>query len=415
MSEILTGFIRECYHNVLEQFQNAETVPRPEPALVGSLCAVGHKDTAELLYEQGQSRLGSREREHCLYLFLCSSLQKRDVDSAKSYLGKLAQSHRSDGGAYFSLSFGQYHFYRGTLAVSLRYARRALEIALNDKDHLAMLLAHELMAGVQALRGARKAAQKHFAAAIGLCVKLERRKHGARLGQALQLCWIRQRPGRDHLSSLVHALEAVPLGKRFARASLLLELAKQEVSSGTLQRAEQRLEEVYEIIDGSAEPRFFAAYAMRQAEVAIARGLLRLALHHLDYANQVIDDQWDRLARLEFAVLRARIYDGLAMRDRWEHWEAVAEGLLRKTDAMMPVIMEVPSPKEHDAGPWNQRQRSIINYLKHNAFINVAHARTMFKVSDITACRDLSALTKAGVLERIGRARATQYRLSELN
>lgn len=60
----------------------------------------------------------------------------------------------------------------------------------------------------------------------------------------------------------------------------------------------------------------------------------------------------------------------------------------------------------------NLRQIKTLSHLKKHESIDVSEYKTIFKVSDITASRDLRALKKNGLVLSIGKARATKYTLS---
>ena len=51
--------------------------------------------------------------------------------------------------------------------------------------------------------------------------------------------------------------------------------------------------------------------------------------------------------------------------------------------------------------------------LQTDDFINVKVCQTLFDVSEITARRDLAELYRVSLVQRIGKGRATQYRLSQ--
>jgi len=59
----------------------------------------------------------------------------------------------------------------------------------------------------------------------------------------------------------------------------------------------------------------------------------------------------------------------------------------------------------------NSRQIGFLRKLKPQEFINVHDYRKLFKVSEITATRDLSAMHSRGLVVRVGRARSTKYAL----
>jgi len=63
----------------------------------------------------------------------------------------------------------------------------------------------------------------------------------------------------------------------------------------------------------------------------------------------------------------------------------------------------------------NLRQIKILRYLGKNESIDARTCRTLFKISEITATRDLSALNQSNLVVKVGRGRATQYVLPSKN
>jgi DNA-binding winged helix-turn-helix (wHTH) protein len=77
------------------------------------------------------------------------------------------------------------------------------------------------------------------------------------------------------------------------------------------------------------------------------------------------------------------------------------------------VFPEKPeTPRSLFSNDFNFRQREIIKHLAKKEYIDVQQCKKLFAISDITASRDLSALTAAGHVNRIGKGRATKYSLS---
>lgn len=78
--------------------------------------------------------------------------------------------------------------------------------------------------------------------------------------------------------------------------------------------------------------------------------------------------------------------------------------------ATAPKTPALPAPKP--AGPeLNYRQLQLLRTLRAGQFAHVPDHARAHGVSEITACRDLSDLARLGLLERVGRARATRYML----
>lgn len=96
-------------------------------------------------------------------------------------------------------------------------------------------------------------------------------------------------------------------------------------------------------------------------------------------------------------------------------WSPIFEVRLHKTETSRKPSNTQESPSEQitDAGALNYRQIQILRHLTKEEFIDVQKYKKIFKVSDITASRDLSLLTGAGLVARIGRGRATKYCLAQ--
>lgn len=61
----------------------------------------------------------------------------------------------------------------------------------------------------------------------------------------------------------------------------------------------------------------------------------------------------------------------------------------------------------------NFRQIELVEYLQKNRFLGAQEASEILHVPKITACRDLTDLLKQGLVIKLGKARATKYKLVE--
>jgi hypothetical protein len=79
------------------------------------------------------------------------------------------------------------------------------------------------------------------------------------------------------------------------------------------------------------------------------------------------------------------------------------------TEPVQAVVTQVE--EFSDSLALNHRQIQALRHLKKNEFIDVQNYKFLFGISDITASRDLSSLMQSGHVVRIGRARATRYKM----
>ena len=78
----------------------------------------------------------------------------------------------------------------------------------------------------------------------------------------------------------------------------------------------------------------------------------------------------------------------------------------------LPVVHPAPDVRDSrltDHSLFNHRQLRFMKGLKAQDFIGVKQYQKLFRISEVTAFRDLAALHRSGVVIRVGRARATRY------
>ncbi len=85
--------------------------------------------------------------------------------------------------------------------------------------------------------------------------------------------------------------------------------------------------------------------------------------------------------------------------------------LIFKAELSHPNRSSSPIESPQD---WNHRQLQILKKLEKQPFIGVTEVKKIFKISSMTAFRDLAQLTKAELIHKTGKARATRYCLVEI-
>lgn len=102
--------------------------------------------------------------------------------------------------------------------------------------------------------------------------------------------------------------------------------------------------------------------------------------------------------------------DGYRLREGVELRSQRAREISRPKVKSEIVIAEIKSTYDERL---NFRQMRFLRHLKPQQFITVHDYKKTFRVSEITAGRDLALLHQLGLVVRVGRARATRYVLSE--
>jgi Fic family protein len=112
---------------------------------------------------------------------------------------------------------------------------------------------------------------------------------------------------------------------------------------------------------------------------------------------------------------RPRYYATIARCIRQQDWTAwagyVAEGLAEALEGAARRIAEAHAHPDGPASfPLNDRQLAILSLLERpGARITNQRVQQMFGVSPVTAARDLDALTRLGLVVRVGKGRGTYY------
>ena len=92
----------------------------------------------------------------------------------------------------------------------------------------------------------------------------------------------------------------------------------------------------------------------------------------------------------------------------------LAEHQGRKAAYEIPIHPSAPvSFTRKDSWPkdLSPRQIEILQWLKQKQFVGVNEVREHFRVAKVTGTRDLASLCKYGLIEKLGKGRATRYRL----
>jgi DeoR/GlpR family transcriptional regulator of sugar metabolism len=89
--------------------------------------------------------------------------------------------------------------------------------------------------------------------------------------------------------------------------------------------------------------------------------------------------------------------------------------IFRENREASPKRVPAAAPSQSDGSLLNFRQLKLLDGLKPEEFIHVKSYGKRFKISEITACRDLAVLSRLGLVVRVGRARATRYMLPKGN
>lgn len=130
------------------------------------------------------------------------------------------------------------------------------------------------------------------------------------------------------------------------------------------------------------------------------------ALGKIEEAEKVLKMQGARMKPADLFEAEYYLFKAKYPEDYQQFYSRVFEG-------HVPEVHEASAIEETPAldSGLNYRQIQILRLLESQEFLDVQAVRAKFDVSEITACRDLSDLFRKKRVARVGRARATKYRL----
>jgi len=153
---------------------------------------------------------------------------------------------------------------------------------------------------------------------------------------------------------------------------------------------------------------------------------LRTLLKELTLGPRTKEELIEKVWKYKYHPLRhdALIYSAVAklrkVLGERAHW-IVASDLGYQLREMVTVLSapttfaptrEVPEAEVPSSmAALNARQQKILRFLAQNEFIDTPKCQEIFETSEVTASRDLSALLRLSLIDRIGKGRATKYAL----
>jgi tetratricopeptide (TPR) repeat protein len=391
------------------------------PYSLAALCLSGRPQQAELILKEKAKLFTPEELVMCRYFlavgYTLAGRQKRARRYILGNFGKrrICKDPKSQFYMWQGLAF--YRYFCGRMRQGLQSSTVAYDFALMTDFAYGRMVAAEVKGhllyhtgnyvdGMAALEHASNFAQSLQNGQVLKSVSLAQVTYESRM----------QNDVKKSSKKIREMIKALPHGDAFAESSLRLELARQFTAVGQLKQARLELNSISQLLFRQNHYRFEAILNIRYAEWHYANGDSWEALLHTENAVKILDENVDALVLVEALMRQARILKSLGQTEAFRQVRARIEQLSSKTGdfasqqfLVEPVVEEKPVNSMRTPRNINHRQVQILRYLETNEYIDVHTAKGMFTVSEITACRDLSSLTKKGYVQRIGKARATRY------
>ncbi len=392
------------------------------PLVVASLAALGQANDAELLLSHQRELLTPDDLVFCLYHLAVAQVAAGRYEAARKHLARafsLRNNTLEDRTLFFVYQgIGYYRYATGRLTNALRCVHRAGEFARRAGATYESMLWNELLGHTYVLTGETSAGLH----ALDVAAALARQSNRRELLRSLRISTVLYRAryaqtATDAIQSLKTEIKDLAPGEKFAKASLLLELVRQECLARRLMPARQNLADASRIVLTLGNRRHEVSLELRLLDVLMLSGEWDQSLILSQAILRQLDPEADRIVALELWSRRRTILAALALPEGCDEASRRVVELERQTGYFRPQDAESDGQPQLLARPalalttepWNHRQEAFLRDLAPNAAVDVHIYRKRFNVSEITACRDLAALAKSGRLRRIGKARATRY------
>lgn len=398
--------------------------PEESPVVISALAALGQSKDAELLLSHQRDLLSPDGLIFALYHLAVAQVAAGKLPEARKNLARafsLRNNALEDSSLFFIYQgIAYYRYATGRLGSALRNVHRAGEFVRRAGLPYEGMLWRELLGHVLILTGETQAGLVELDFAISLAKGADRRDQVRSLRTASIIYRARYlEDSKAAMASLRSELKDLAAGDRYSRASLLLELARQETLARRLMPARQALAEASRLILTLGNRRHEISLELRLVDVLMLSGEWDQALILSQAVLRQLDPESDRLLALELWARRRTILDALAVPEgRDEAQRRVRElerqtGYFRPAEPMPTSDTRVVQAATREPGPppsaFNHRQEELLRDLKPTDVVDVHQYRKRFDVSEITACRDLAQLARSGRLTRLGKARATRY------
>ena len=281
--------------------------------IVGALTMAGRRDEAARLFEKSSSLLTMQERITARFFLGVSFCRYSSYGRARSYfiqnLREIRRCPETADTAFFFAWQGAsfYRYFTGRFRVALDSANRAFRAAtdlnfLYGKALSSDLMGHALVQTGQIQEGILNLERAHkFAMVLG--------DGGlARAFEVSRVIYLAQFSPSPTTFARLAELDRSPIFEDdYSRASILLELGRQERLRGGLSAAKASLDRAAALIYGSGHRRYNVALCLRYGSLALSRGDHEQAMAHCQAAMQILDPAVDRLLLLEALGLEMQV------------------------------------------------------------------------------------------------------------
>ncbi len=312
-------------------------VPANElPSLIGSLCFAGNLLEAKRLYKESYKNLNDSEKAACrFFLGLLYTRKSQYKKASKIFRNNLKSLHKESDSlqrfyVYQGIAF--YLFFVGKFQLSLKWALKAFDAAIDTRDLYARSLSTDLLAHIKLRLGEINVGLDLLKSAEKLSVQLGNKSlseaiQGAKLQYQAQYGYLKN----EIVKILEEKLESLVTEDNYSRAAIGLELARQYTLRGQYDLAEKILEQISSNIFSSENRRQEIQLNLRFAENFYQMGKSNLAWNYVRTARRCLNYEADKNFEMQIMGLEHKLFDGVAKK-------AIEEELINKSRYFNNII-----------------------------------------------------------------------------
>lgn len=394
------------------------------PYIVASFVLSGNLEEAKKFYRAFRERLNASERVCSRYFLVRGLIGNGSLAQASTLLAKnfscRADLDDDNAKAYVYLGLAIYYFHSGNPSRALANVKRAVSFSQSDTDDYVRMQIFEWHGKILLQQKSDfEPVAEDFKNAISLAKALKNEAVLWSCRSYLGLANARLTPHHERSLLMLNQLRAeIPL--KFTKLHSEVDFARIEkcIFLGYFADAKGLLE----MLNAKS---LLPSHVLDEQKIALLYGDLCYATG--DYSQALVhyrglkaaqrfaqaDEQLPLLVKKINAAeagLKSEDVAGLSAKDRLDNVNASE---ITRSGAQKEGNHGQFDLGEAKAQELNHRQMAILNFLKDIDFVDVSFCKAKFNTSDITASRDLRGLTELGYVRRIGKARATKYRLAQ--
>jgi hypothetical protein len=311
--DFLSGHYQKTISWSLEQ--DRTLLPIELPGLIGALCFSGRVLEARKIYKENYDVLDLVEKSSCrFFLGLAYTRKSQYKKASKIFQTNLKSLNKKNSTSlqrfYVYQGIAFYLFFLGKLELSMKWALKSFDSAMDAKDLYAKSLSTDLLAHIKLRLGEINVGLDLLKSAEKLSKKLGNKS----VSEAIEVAELQYRAqyGYDRSEILGHLevkFNQLVSEDNYSRAAIGLELARQYTLRARFDLAEKTLEKISSNIFATENRRQEIQLNLRYAENFYQMGKPSLAWNYLRTARRCLDFEADKSFEIQILGFEYKLFE----------------------------------------------------------------------------------------------------------